>query len=221
MKITGMTAQTHNPDRINIMIDGAYRLSLTVQQVVDHKLAVGRELDEPTLDTLTQDARFGKLYMQTLAWVLMRPRSRYELEEYLYKKTRPHLVKRRNNEVVHRDGIAQEIANRVSEALVAKGYVDDGMFARFWIEHRKQKSGVSFRKLRAELAAKRVDSSIVNSLLDESDRNDHSELQKMIARKYSRYSDSLKLKQYLARQGFSYQDITDGIKEYESNHSIA
>lgn len=219
MKITGMTTQTHNPDRINIMIDGTYTLSLTIQQVVDHKLAVGRELDESALDILTQDSLFGKLYMQALAWSLIRPRSRHELEEYLYKKTRPHLVKRRTGEIISRDGVASEIADRVSDELQAKGYVSDEVFARFWIEHRKQKSGVSLRKLRAELAAKQVDASVVNTLLDESDRTDSMELQKMITKKYYRYSDPLKLKQYLARQGFSYQDITDGIKQYEAEHN--
>ena len=219
MKITGMTTQTHNPDRINIMIDGTYTLSLTIQQVVDHKLAVGRELDESALDILTQDSLFGKLYMQALAWSLIRPRSRHELEEYLYKKTRPHLVKRRTGEIISRDGVASEIADRVSDELQAKGYVSDEVFARFWIEHRKQKSGVSLRKLRAELAAKQVDASVVNTLLDESDRTDSMELQKMITKKYYRYSNPLKLKQYLARQGFSYQDITDGIKQYEAEHN--
>lgn len=219
MKITGMTTQTHNPDRINIMIDGSYKLSLTVRQVVDHKLAVGRELDESALGTLTQDSLFGKLYMQALAWALMRPRSRHELEEYLYKKTRPHLVKRRTGEIISRDGVASDIADRVSDELQAKGYVSDEAFARFWIEHRKQKSGVSLRKLRAELAAKQVDASVVDTLLDESDRTDGMELQKMITKKYYRYSDPLKLKQYLARQGFSYQDITDGIKQYEAENN--
>ncbi len=217
MKITGMTAQTHNPDRINIMIDGTYKLSLTIRQVVEHGLKIGMELDDVAIDMLTQDSLFGKIYMQALAWSLMRPRATHELDDYLYKKTRPHLVKRRSGEVVNRDGIAVEIANRVRDELIAKGYVSDESFARFWIEHRKQKSGLSLRKLRAELAAKRIDTSIVNTLLEESDRSESTELQKVIARKYGRYSDPMKLKQYLARQGFSYQDIAEGISEYEES----
>lgn len=217
MKITGMTAQTHNPDRINIMMDGTYKLSLTIRQVVEHGLKIGIELDDRAIDTLTQDSLFGKVYMQALAWALMRPRATHELDEYLYKKTRPHLVKRRSGEVVHRDGIAVEITNRVRDELIAKGYVSDESFARFWVEHRKQKSGLSLRKLRAELAAKRIDTSIVNTLLEESDRSESNELQKVIARKYGRYGDPIKLKKYLARQGFSYQDITEGINEYEQS----
>ncbi len=217
MKITGMTAQTHNPDRINIMIDGTYKLSLTIRQVVEHGLKIGMELDDVAIDMLTQDSLFGKIYMQALAWSLMRPRATHELDDYLYKKTRPHLVKRRSGEVVNRDGIAVEIANRVRDELIAKGYVSDESFARFWIEHRKQKSGLSLKKLRAELAEKRIDTSIVNTLLEESDRSESTELQKVIARKYGRYSDPMKLKQYLARQGFSYQDIAEGISEYEES----
>lgn len=217
MKITGITAQTHNPDRINIMMDGTYKLSLTIRQVVEHGLKIGMELDDAAIDTLTQDSLFGKIYMQAFAWSLMRPRATHELDDYLYKKTRPHLVKRRSGEVVNRDGIAVEIANRVRDELIAKGYVSDESFARFWIEHRKQKSGLSLRKLRAELAAKRIDTSIVNTLLEESDRSESTELQKVIARKYGRYSDPMKLKQYLARQGFSYQDIAEGISEYEES----
>lgn len=217
MKITGMTAQTHNPDRINIMIDGTYRLSLTVRQVVEHGLKIGMELDDAAIDMLTQDSLFGKIYMQALAWALMRPRAVHELDEYLYKKTRPHLVKQRSGEVVTRDGVALEVTNKVRDELMAKGYVSDESFARFWIEHRKRKSGLSLRRLRAELAAKRIDTSIVNTFLEESDRSESTELQKVIARKYGRYSDSIKLKQYLVRQGFSYQDIAEGISEYEES----
>ncbi len=203
MKITGMTAQTHNPDRINIMIDGTYKLSLTIRQVVEHGLKIGMELDDVAIDMLTQDSLFGKIYMQALAWSLMRPRATHELDDYLYKKTRPHLVKRRSGEVVNRDGIAVEIANRVRDELIAKGYVSDESFARFWIEHRKQKSGLSLRKLRAELAAKRIDTSIVNTLLEESDRSESTELQKVNERKYVRNIDHMNMKQNLARQVYS------------------
>ena len=63
------------------------------------------------------------------------------------------------------------------------------------------------RKLQAELRAKGVDTKIIEELLVNSSRTDQEELQKIIAKKRSRYDDEQKFMQYLARQGFSYDDI--------------
>jgi regulatory protein len=40
-----------------------------------------------------------------------------------------------------------------------------------------------------------------------------SELQKIIAKKRSRYDDEQKFMAYLARQGFSYDDIKEALRE--------
>jgi SOS response regulatory protein OraA/RecX len=61
--------------------------------------------------------------------------------------------------------------------------------------------------LTAELRLKGIDSEVIEQLLADSGRNDESEIQKVIAKKRPRYPDDIKLMAYLARLGFSYDDI--------------
>jgi regulatory protein len=73
--------------------------------------------------------------------------------------------------------------------------------------------GTSMRKLRAELQAKGVSPSLIDAALADSERADETELQKVIAKKRARYPDTMKLMQYLARQGFRYDDIKAALNE--------
>jgi regulatory protein len=61
---------------------------------------------------------------------------------------------------------------------------------------------------------KGVSSGIIDAVLQVSDRTDASELQKVIAKKRSRYDDQ-KLMAYLARQGFRYDDIREALDQYD------
>ncbi|MNT65168.1 recombination regulator RecX [compost metagenome] len=58
-----------------------------------------------------------------------------------------------------------------------------------------------------------MESGIIEQFLSETDRSDTNELLKVIAKKRARYPDKQKLMQYLARQGFSYDDISAALNE--------
>lgn len=190
------------------MVDGKFRFSLDVFQVGELGIKIGREYTELELSELETESQFGKLYARTLEYCLMRPHSQREVRDYLYRKTFSKKYKsKRTGEVMERPGVSKVVTDRVLERLVDKGYVDDEKFTRFWVENRNRTKGTSLRKLRAELAAKGVDNAIVEQQLSNSDRSDSDELQKIIAKKRARYPDEQKFMQYLARQGFTYDDI--------------
>lgn len=209
MKITAITIQARDKDRVNVSVDGKYRFSLDILQVGDLGIKIGNEYSEDELLKLEEESQFGKLYARALEYSLMRPHSTREIKDYLYRKTRDT----RTKEGKVRKGVSQQLTDRVLERLLQKGYVDDEKFARFWIENRNLKKGSSMRKLSAELSAKGVDRSIIDTLLDGSDRTDSDELQKIIEKKRSRYDDEQKFMAYLARQGFSYDDIKDALAD--------
>lgn len=214
MKITSVSAQVRNPDRVNISIDGVYRLSLTVMQVVDLGIKVGVEVGDELLEKLEQESSFGKLYQRTLEYCLMRPHSAREVRDYLYRKTKTTKYRQKQTgEIKERQGASQSVADRVFGRLVEKGYIDDEKFAAYWIEHRNQTKGTSRRKLHAELSAKGVENRIIDSALLLSERTDEEELVKVIAKKQSKYPDQQKFMQYLARQGFRYDDIKTALEE--------
>ena len=209
MKITSITTQKRNNNRVNISIDGRYRFSLDTYQLVELGIKVGIEYAETDLVTLEQESMFGKIYGRALEYCLMRPHSAREVQNYLYHKTRS----KRDKTGELKPGVSSEITVRVFERLVEKGYVNDQKFASFWIENRSLNKGISSRKLMAELREKGVSKTIIEDTLIEAQRSDSEEIQKIITKKLSHYPDEKKLIAYLARQGFEYNEIKQALDE--------
>jgi regulatory protein len=203
MKVTNISIQAKNPDRVNVLIDGKYRFSLDVYQVGDLGIKVGRDYTEEELQEFETESRFGKLYSRALEYMLMRPHSARELKDYLWRKTRP--TKRKDGSMA--EGVSTQITDRVFNRLTERGYVNDQRFAQWWIENRNLNKGTSKRKLMNELRVKGVEPSVIEPLLESSERTDGEELLKVIEKKRKRYDDEQKLVHYLMRQGFRYDDI--------------
>lgn len=211
MKITALKMQVRDKDRVNVFVDGKYRFSLDITQVAELGIKTGTEYSEDELAELENESQFGKLYTRSLEYALVRPRSQREMRDYLYKKTRDT----RAQTGAIKKGVSAELTERVFQRLLDKGYLDDEKFARFWVENRNLRKGTSFRKLQAELQAKGVERSIIQSMIEDSERSDIDELRKVIAKKASRYNDEQKLIAYLARQGFRYDDIKEVLHSQE------
>jgi len=209
MKITALKIQARDKNRVNVFVDGVYSFSLDITQVASLGVKTGNDYSQGELDALVNESQFGKLYTRALEYALTRPRSQKEMRDYLYRKTRDTRTK--NGEI--RKGVSIELTQRVFDRLLEKGRLDDEAFARFWIENRNVRKGSSARKLQAELQAKGVDRSIIERALGASERTDSDELRKIIAKKARRYDDEQKLKAYLMRQGFRYDDIQAALQD--------
>jgi len=207
MKITSVSLQARDKNRVNVSVDGKYKFSLDVLQVGGLGIKVGNEYEESEILRFQTESQYGKVYNRTLEYCLMRPHSIKEVRDYLYRKTRPRMNK--TGDIV--PGVDKSITGRVLEKLIDKKYVNDYDFARYWVENRSLKKGISKRKLASELRAKGVDISIINELIQDSDRSDIDELQKIIIKKRQKYSEDNKLIAYLARQGFAYEDIKSAL----------
>lgn len=209
MKVTGLSPQVRDKNRVNVMIDGKYRFSLDIAQVIDLGLKIGKEYSEQELIELESESVFGKLYSRTLEYTLVRPRSKKEVKDYLYRKTRD----KRTSTGGVKPGVPVAVTERVLERLIDRGYIDDFKFAQYWLENRRLKKGASARLLRSELSGKGVGPQDIERAMETHERSDPEELLKVIARKKRLYSDERKLMAYLARQGFSYDDIKNALQE--------
>lgn len=214
MKITNISVQARNPDRVNVSVDGKYRFSLDILQVTELGIKIGKEYTEEELVELEDESQFGKLYARALEYTMMRPHSAKEVRDYLWRKTRTTRVKvRGTNELREKPGVSQAIADRVYVRLVERGYVNDESFARYWVENRQATKGISSRKLISELRAKGVDQSIIEAAMQNSPREEKSEIRKILAKRRHKYDDEQKLIAYLARQGFSYDTIREALND--------
>jgi regulatory protein len=104
---------------------------------------------------------------------------------------------------------------KILNKLSINGYVNDEQFAKRWVENRRLMKATSRRKLMMELKQKRIPNDIIDKVLaDDKDQvNEREVLKELIEKKRQRYPDHLKLMQYLARQGYNYDDIKSALSE--------
>jgi regulatory protein len=196
MKITDIKQQVKRQNRYSVYVDGKYACSFSDGELLNLGLRVGQELTEGELAKLKDDSRLDKAYSATLNLISHRPRSEWELRDYLKRK-----------------GVAGEDTETILNKLSNLDYVNDQDFARRWIENRRLLKPVSKRRLSQELRQKRVPDEVIKTALEEDKTDESTVLRELIERKrkQSRYQDDLKLMQYLARQGFSYDDIKSAL----------
>lgn len=196
MKITDIKAQVKRAGRYSIFIDGKYSFSLSDTALLEQKLVPGQELEPADVKRFKQLSADDKIYNNVLRYVMIRPRSAWEIADYLKRKGSPALL-------------AEQITNKLENY----GYVNDQKFAEAWIANRRLLRPTSMRKLQQELRSKRVSDDIIEQALAEDDTDEMAVLKQIIDKKRRRYPDQQKLMQYLARQGFSYGDIKSALEE--------
>lgn len=196
MKITDIKQQQRRTDRYSIYIDGKYVFSLGELELLNSGLRIGKELSNEELSGLKDTAKLDKAYDRALNYIAIRRRSEWEVREYLKRKE-------------YDPEITEEILNRLS----LKNYIDDAAFARAWVENRRLLKAVSKRRLQQELRAKRVSDDIIQQVVQGDETDERQVLRELVERKRSRYPDKLKLMQYLARQGYGYDDIKSVLEE--------
>lgn len=205
MKITQIKQQVKRPDRYSIYVDGKFAFGLSEAGLLSNGLASGQEISEEQFSVLKSNAATDKAYGNALRYVVMRPRSVWEMQQYFMRKK-----------------VDEPVAKEIIDRLLAIDLLDDRKFAEAWVANRRLLKPTSRRKLQLELRQKHVAGSIIDAVLaqeaeDASELPDRTALAEIIAKKQARYPDQTKFMQYLARQGFGYDDIKRALQNPEED----
>jgi regulatory protein len=192
MKITDIKQQVKRQGRYSLYVDGKYSFSLSEPELMKSGIRIGREYTDVELEELQQKAVLDKANMRALDYLSRRPRSEWEVRDYLKRKE-------------YDSPTIDIIVNKLSDY----GYIDDIKFAQAWINNRRLLKPTSLRRLRQELMQKHVDKEVIAAALETDEGDEKSALQELIDKKQqqTRYQDEQKLIAYLLRQGFNYGDI--------------
>lgn len=196
MNITAVKQQERLKGRYSVYIDGKYAFSLSADTLLSTKLTVGQELDAAALKAYKRLSQDDKAYSLALAYVARRMRSEGELRDYFRRK-----------------GYDAPLSEQLLQKLTELGLVDDAKFSDAWVRNRRLLRGTSTRRLRQELRAKHVADDTIRQSLATDEVDDQAVLRELVAKKrrQTRYRDDQKLMQYLARQGFGYDDIRQAL----------
>lgn len=137
--ITDLRPATRDNNRVNVFLDNKFAFSLTIAQVADLKLKIGRELSDEEIAEIQSASDFGKLFQRSLEYALTRPHSEKEMRDYLKRKKMKReveqkrydsFVERMKSDENYREHVA-EIRKNVREKnkkLSEKDFTEDNRF---------------------------------------------------------------------------------------------
>jgi regulatory protein len=190
--ITAIETQKNHAERVNVYLDGRFAFGASALVIASRHITEGRELSDEDIDSLKGDDSAERAYNAALNFLSFRPRSTRELEDYFRRK-----------------GVEPIISGAVIERLRRINLVNDGEFARFWVENRQSFRPRGTRALRVELRQKGLASEAIDEALE--NIGDEGEIALSVGRKkmgsYRGLDDRsflAKLIGFLQRRGFSY-----------------
>lgn len=191
-KITALTVQKRDPNRVNIYLDDEFAFGLA--RITAAWLKVGDGLDDAKLQRLQAEDAKERAIQQALLFLSYRARSEAEIRKNLRKHEIPEEVIEQTIERLRRDGLA-----------------NDGQFARLWVENRSAFRPRSRRMLAMEMRQKGIDDETTSAALQHVD--DEALAYEAAQKKSNRFKEldwqayRKKLSEFLARRGFSYSVI--------------
>ncbi|HUZ01902.1 MAG TPA: RecX family transcriptional regulator [Thermomicrobiaceae bacterium] len=149
-RITEIIDQAHDPERVNVFLDGQFAFGVGKEVAAAHGLQVGREVSTREVEQVLGAEEAERATQAGLQFLAYRPRSRQEVRSRLRRR-----------------GFSDEAIAAALGKLEGWRYLDDAAFARFWVENREEHQPRGRRLLESELRAKGVQSEVARQAVEE------------------------------------------------------
>jgi regulatory protein len=197
-KITALRAQTKDPQRVNVFVDGEFAIGVSLTTITKTGLHIGKQLSAEEFAKLEQTESGDKAYLAALRFLEARPRSIAEVRARLGRKD-----------------YAPEAIDAAITRLAELDLLDDTAFARYWVENRQAYRPRGVGALRDELRRKGIDADVTAEVLDDAVTGDEAasawELARGALRKYAGSQDrnafTRRMGSYLQRRGYTFEVI--------------
>ena len=189
-KITAISQQKNNRQRVNIYLDGEFAFGLA--RIVAAWLQVGQEISDENIAQLQFEDGRETAYQRALKFISYRPRSQSEVRQKLQALN-----------------ITQENIDYVLSRLIESGILNDESFAQLWVENRSAMRPRGRRALAYELRQRGLDQKTIDQAVA---TIDDEELAYDAARRRARKLHGQewiefrqKMFRFLAQRGFTYE----------------
>jgi regulatory protein len=197
--ITALRPQERDTQRVNIFIDEAFALGVSLDTLTREELYVGKLINEEQWARLEAAESADKAFRAAVRFLQARPRSVAEVRERLQRRQ-----------------VSTEVIDRTVARLSEFGMLDDEAFARFWVENRNACRPRGPQALRQELYHKGIERDVVDATLSDDELvgdvyTRALTLARGVLPKYAASADRVvfhrRMGGYLQRRGFSYDII--------------
>lgn len=206
MTITLIEQAKKRVDRVNIFLDETFWVGLDKNQLIRFELHKGKIISEDEKSFIESESNIFKLREKVINLILIRPRSKYEIYQYLTLKKQ----------------VDELTSKKLIETLVQTEVISDDSFTEWFVQNRSSHGFNGKNKIYAELLKKGVDSSIIKRhLKDLEENNDNTEkilkLFEKVRNQVKAKSEAEKhqkiIKRIMAR-GYGYQEIIAALKGF-------
>lgn len=196
--ITALTIQKKNPNRVNIFLDGEFSFGMYIINAAH--LKVGQTISKETIDNLMKVDQIEDGFQKALKYISYKPRTKIEV------------VKR-----LRENDFDEGSISIVMEMLAEKGYVNDFLYAKNWVENRSIYKPRSKKLIIWELKNKQISEEIISEVTGEMIPEEKLAIlaAENYARRLSGYDKEVfirRLSGYLIRRGFSYSTVNTTVQ---------
>ncbi|MBL0388472.1 RecX family transcriptional regulator [Tumebacillus sp. ITR2] len=210
-QLTSLTTQKGNPDRLSLFLDEKFLMGIRREVAYQHGLKKGLDVTADFLREVWRDEEGFRARDLAVKYLGMKPRTRKQMRDYLLGKE-----------------YDETVAERTIEWLAGYGYLDDGEYARQWVENRTRFRPRGKAMLRWELQQKGVTRDDIDEAISTEFEGDVEIeaavqlLQKKVGRKTIEFSyqERQKLAQHLARRGFSGSVTAEAIRRFRQHANL-
>jgi regulatory protein len=205
VRISAIEPQKHHLERVNVYVDGEFRLALAQEVVLHAGLYSGDDVTEARIEELASEDLLWKARDSALNLLSFRARTATELRRRLKEK-----------------GFPEEVVERCVADLAERGLVDDSAFAETFVRDRVRLRPSGARRLAQELRVKGVDADTASEAIEEVLRSEdvsELELARVAVSKWARRSGEdrdrarRRLYGFLARRGFGGDTVRQIMEE--------
>lgn len=222
-RITKISPQKRK-GRCNIFLNGKFAFGLDEDTLVSENLKTGQKLTQFEVEELEKKSDLGKLMQKALRFLEVRPRSEFEIRQYLKRK----IWQSKTFEYLRNSEEGEAAIESILSKLKLLKFLNDEEFTRWWIEQRRgarHPKGIRF--IKAELLKKGIPREIiqdkleatVNKLPRDQTFSEEELAFKAAQKKLKTYQNLLpwefkrKLGAYLARRGFDWEVIKEVLQK--------
>ena len=201
-KITDITYQKKNKNRMSIFIDDAFVCGLEAITVKRNRLEIGDEITAEELEKIQAESESGTAFERAVKLCSARSRTKREIKRYLIDK-----------------GYTQDVVNGVMDKLSEYGFCDDYRFCREYVASYSKRVGL--KKIKFDLKRLGAEDDAINEALEEVDSQEDEAF--AAAEKYIRTHRNFvmaKLKNHLYTRGFSPSDISAAAERVKEEYEV-
>lgn len=194
--ITKIEPQAKNKDRVNIFLDGEFKLGCSLELAMLNHLKVNTEISDEQLEKLVFENEKGQALNKAVTLLGKNLKTRRQMRTYLNDK-----------------GFSKNIVDYVIDKLSEYNYINDINYATIYVKSVKNKYGKL--KIINNLRQKGISEKDIDEVMQEFESDTQSILtlaQKYMKNKEINQDNMAKLYRYLLSKGFGYDEVNSIVR---------